>query len=174
MLSYIKTSKGHRTYNMIHLCKIIEKNLWRVCGLNVREEQRNFVASNIESIAEAYAVTNDGGLAFPRAVYDDDTLIGFVMIGFGTVGEENESDTIKNNYSLWRLMIDEKYQGKGYFRPIMDSVIEFIRTYPCGKAKLVWLSYEKENEHAAGLYKKYGFCENGEMCGDEIMAVMKL
>ncbi len=174
MLSYIKTGKGHRTYIMIHLCKITEKNLWRVCGLNVREEQRNFVASNIESIAEAYAVTNDGGHAFPRAVYDDDTLIGFVMIGFGTVGEENESDTIKNNYSLWRLMIDEKYQGKGYFRPIMDSVIEFIHTYPCGKAELVWLSYEKENEYAAGLYIKYGFCENGEMCGDEIMAVMKL
>ena len=89
MLSYIKTGKGHRTYIMIHLWKITEKNLWRVCGLNVREEQRNFVASNIESIAEAYAVTNDGGHAFPRAVYDDDTLIGFVMIGFGTVGEEN-------------------------------------------------------------------------------------
>ena len=174
MLSYIKTGKGHRKYTMIHLCKITEKNLWQVCGLNVREEQRNFVASNIESIAEAYAVTNDGGHAFPRAVYDDDTLIGFVMIGFGTVGEENESDTIKNNYSLWRLMIDEKYQGKGYFRPIMDSVIEFIRTYPCGKSEFVWLSYEKENEHAAGLYKKYGFSENGEMCGDEIMAVMKL
>ena len=56
----------------------------------------------------------------------------------------------------------------------MDSVIEFIHTYPCGKAELVWLSYEKENEYAAGLYIKYGFCENGEMCGDEIMAVMKL
>lgn len=48
----------------------------------------NLVALNIESLAEAYATRNEGNNALPLAVYDDKDLIGFVMIGKGTVGEE--------------------------------------------------------------------------------------
>jgi diamine N-acetyltransferase len=77
------------------------------------EEQKDFVAENVQSLAEAYATRNEGNNALPLAVYNDDDLIGFVMIGKGTVGNEDESDLIKENYCIWRLMIDKKYQGRG-------------------------------------------------------------
>ena len=87
---------------MIILKEITNKNIWDVCKLKVRKDQENFVAWNIESLAEAYATRNEGNNALPLAVYDNEQLIGFVMIGKGTIGEEEESDTIKNNYCLWR------------------------------------------------------------------------
>ena len=127
-----------------------------------------------ESLAEAYATRNEGNNVLPLAVYRDEDLIGFVMIGKGTVGNENESELIKENYSLWRLMLDKKYQGQGLGKQTMDAVMALIRTFPFGKAKKVWLSYEPENAHAREIYRKYGFVENGEMCDDEIVAVYEL
>ena len=52
--------------------------------------------------------------------------------------------------------------------------MNLIRTFPFGEAKKVWLSYEKENTRARDIYRKYGFVENGEMCGNEIIAVYEL
>ncbi|MGN0990047.1 MAG: GNAT family N-acetyltransferase [Candidatus Ventricola sp.] len=159
---------------MIHLEEITNRNIWKVCALEPFEEQKDFVAENIQSLAEAYATRNEGNNALPLAVYQDEELIGFVMIGKGTVGNEEESDLIKENYCLWRLMIDKKFQRKGWGRQTMDAVMALIRTYPFGEAKKVWLSYEPENTRAREIYHKYGFSENGEMCGNEIVAVYEL
>ena len=92
--------------------EITNKNIWKVCELEPFENQKDFVAENIQSLAEAYATRNEGNNALPLAVYNDAELIGFVMIGKGTVGNEEESDLIKENYSLWRLMLDKNTKGK--------------------------------------------------------------
>ena len=159
---------------MIRFEEITNKNIWKVCALEPFENQKEFVAENIQSLAEAYATRNEGNNALPLAVYNDDIRIGFVMIGKGTVGNENESDLIKENYSLWRLMIDKKYQGQGLGKQTMDAVMSLIRTFPFGEAQKVWLSYEPENTHARDIYLKYGFAETSEMCGNEIIAVYDL
>ena len=67
--------------------------------------------------------------------------------------------------------IDRLYVQEGLKDgPVMD----LIRTFPFGEAKKVWLSYEPENLRAKTIYQKYGFVENGEMCGNEIVAVYEL
>jgi len=159
---------------MIRFEEITNKNIWKVCALEPFDDQKDFVADNIQSLAEAYATRNEGNNALPLAVYNDDVLIGFVMIGKGTVGNPDESDLIKENYSFWRFMIDKKYQGLGLGKQTIDAVMDLIRTFPFGEAKKVWLSYEPENTHAREIYQKYGFAENGEMCGNEIVAVYEL
>ena len=159
---------------MIHFEEITNANIWKVCALEPFDEQKDFVAENLQSLAEAYATRNEGNNALPLAVYNDAELIGFVMIGKGTVGNENESELIRENYSLWRLMIDRKYQRRGLGRQTLDAVMALIRTFPFGEAKKVWLSYESENTRAGDMYRKYGFVENGDMCGNEIVAVYEL
>ncbi|MBO7673682.1 MAG: GNAT family N-acetyltransferase [Atopobiaceae bacterium] len=159
---------------MIRFDEITNKNIWTVCALEPFEEQKDFVAENLQSLAEAYATRNEGNNALPLAVYNDDVLIGFVMIGKGTVGNEDESDLIKENYCLWRLMIDKHHQRQGLGKQTIDAVIALIRTFPFGKASKVWLSYEPENTRAKAIYQRYGFVENGEMCGNEIVAVYEL
>ena len=159
---------------MIIFKEITNANIWKVCLLEPFENQKDFIAENMQSLAEAYATRNEGNNALPLAVYNDFDLIGFIMIGKGTVGNENESNLIKENYSLWRLMIDKKYHRKGLGKQTIDAAINLIRTFPFGEAKKVWLSYEKENTRARDIYRKYGFVENGEMCGNEIIAVYEL
>lgn len=159
---------------MIVLKEITNKNIWQVCRLQPFDYQKGFIASNINSIVEAFATRNEGNNALPLAIYDDQELIGFVMIGKGTVNDENEIDLIKDNYCIWRFMIDYKFQGKGYGKEALDVVMNYIKTFPFGPAKYVWLSYEPENKHAKMVYEKYGFKENGLMCDDEIMSVYEL
>ncbi len=162
---------------MIHLEKVTYKNALDVCGLSVHKSQYPFVADNEESLAEAYlAVTSDTSYAYPFAVYDDDTPVGFLMLGYNEAALEglDAPASLRDNYSLWRLMIDRRYQGKGFGRQAVQLALEFIRTWPHGEAELCVLSYEPENEVAKKLYQSFGFMENGEMDGDEIVAVLKL
>ena len=60
----------------------------------------------------------------------------------------------------------------------MELALEYVRSFPCGKADFCWLSYEPENEVAKKLYASLGFVEqpqfyNGEK-GEEIPAILKL
>lgn len=159
---------------MIHFEEVTNKNIWKVCALEPFDEQKDFVAENLQSLAEAYATRNEGGSALPLAVYNDDELIGFLMIGKGTVGNEDESALIKENYSIWRLMLDKRFQRRGLGKQTLDAAVELIRGFPFGSARKVWLSYEPENTRARDIYRKFGFVENGEMCGNEIVAVYEL
>ena len=102
-------------------------------------------------------------------------MIGFNEAVFGELlVEEEVPEVLKDNYSLWRLMIDEKYQKKGYGKEAVRLALDFIRTWPCGEAEYCVLSYEPENEVAQKLYHSFGFIETGEMEGDELIAVLKL
>ena len=96
------------------------------------------------------------------------------MIGCGSIGDEDEPESARDSYCIWRLMIDARFQGQGLGRKAMEAALSYIRTWPCGPAKRCWLSYEPENIVAAGLYSSFGFVENGERDGDEVVAVLKL
>ena len=159
---------------MIRLEEITNQNVWKVCALRPFDSQKDFVAENVQSLAEACATRNQGRNALPPAVYGEDVLIGFVMVGKGTVGNGEESALIRDNYCLWRLMIDRNFQGRGYGRQTVEAVLALVRTCPFGPAEKIWLSYEPENTRARDLYRRCGFAENGELCEDEIIAVYDL
>jgi diamine N-acetyltransferase len=164
---------------MIHLEPIDAKNVWDVLDLKIKREQKSFVAPNDISIVQAYTAQGTACSAFPFAVYNDKRVVGFLMIGYNEAalyeldGEEPPT-ALKGNYSIWRLMIDKRYQGRGYGREAIRLALEFVRTWPCGKAEYCEISYEPENEVARALYLSCGFVENGEKDGDETVAVLKL
>ena len=160
---------------MLHLKKADGSNIWELLKLKVSEAQRDFVAPNELSIIEAYIAITGNGHAFPFGIYDGDTPVGFLMIGFDADDYWTDAPKIaKGNYNLWRLMIDEAYQGKGFGKEAVSLALEFIKTFPCGSAEYCWLSYEQENETARRLYSSFGFKETGEMDGEELIAVLKL
>ena len=166
---------------MLHLEKINHKNVWDIVDLKVFKFQKDFVAPNRASIVQAYSVRDTKTVAFTFGIYNDKKPVGFLMIGF------NESDADRNpeegyeppkvydnNYTIWRLMIDKRYQKRGYGKEVITLALEFIRTWPCGNAEYCAVSYEPENDVARKLYLSMGFEENGEMDGDESVAVLKL
>ncbi len=160
---------------MLRLEKLTKRNVWKVMRLSVTKEQDDFVATNMQSVIEAYIERDEGGYAFPFALYDGDVPVGFLMIGYGADSADDDPPSVaEGNYCLWRLMIDKNYQGRGYGREAVALALDFVRTFPCGHAEYCYLSYEPENAVAAKLYASFGFCENGEKDGDETVAVLKL
>ena len=160
---------------MLKLKKINRNNIVEILKLGVFDNQKSFVATNNSSIIEAYIAITENNHVFTFGIYKGDTPIGFLMIGFDVnSGDEGAPKIAKGNYNIWRLMIDKKFQGKGFGKKAMDLALEFINNFPCGTAKYCWLSYENENDVARELYKSAGFVETDEKDGDEIVAVLEL
>lgn len=160
---------------MIRLEKIDSENVWKIVKLRVSEEQEDFVASNAESLIEAYLTLSEHGQVLPFGIYADDVPVGFLMIGYdGADCTDAPLRIAPGNYSLWRFMIDERYQRRGYGRAALTEALSLIRSFPFGEAEYCYLSYEAENETAKRLYAEFGFEENGETDGDELVAVLKL
>ncbi len=88
-----------------------------------------------------------------KAIYDGIQLIGFTMFGL-----ENE----RNRFELSRIMIDYKYQGKGYGAAAIRVIIsEMMRTLPyCDE---IYLSVIPTNKAAIHIYTKAGFIKTGEI-----------
>ena len=145
---------------MLELRKIDRNNVWQVARLKVKRAQADYVASNIESILEAFATREAGGIAAPFALYDGVALVGFAISA--------------GNYCLWRLMIDERWQGRGYGKQAIEKVVEYVRTKPFGEAEYCWLSYDPDNQRLGKLFTSFGFAETGEMDGEEVIAALKL
>jgi len=146
----------------------VTKDNWQeLIKLKVREEQKHFVASNLYSIAQAQFGDEYEGHwdLHPFGIYEGDTPVGFLMYAL------NFSHPKQQAY-IQRLMVDEKFQGKGYGKFGMEKMLELFRADE--RIKEVSISYEPENEGARKLYASLGFAENGEVVDDETVAVLKL
>ncbi len=130
-----------------------------ILKLRVAEDQEQFVAPNAKSIAQA----RDSDHAWYRAIYAGDTPVGFVML---YIDEE------KPEYYLWRLMIDEQYQRKGYGGQAIAQVLEYVRGLP--NANKVRLSYFPAEGEPLPFYEKLGFVKTGEWEDDEKVMELSL
>jgi diamine N-acetyltransferase len=141
----------------VTLREVTRENVRAVCALEVTPEQKNFVAPNAVSIAEAHFSPT----AWFRAIYADDTPVGFVMLS-----DEPE----KSRYYVWRYMVAAEYQGHGFGRRALELVIEYVRTRP--NATELLLSYVPGEGSPRDFYARLGFQDTGEQHGSE--NVMKL
>lgn len=132
----------------VSLREITSETVRAVCALEVRPEQRGYVADNAVSIAQAYFEPK----AWFRAVYADETPVGFVML-FQDVGAEE--------YFLWRFMIAGEHQGRGHGKRALDLVAEHVRGLP-GASELL-SSYVPGDDGPRDFYLRYGFVETGRV-----------
>ena len=132
---------------MVTLKEITCENLDEVLALKVDDGQRSFVSSNAESLAQGYVYSET---AFPFAVYDDDMIVGFIMMGYYEA---------KEYYTLWKLMIDKRYLNSGYGRKALELGIDYMRER-FGVSE-IYTGVVPENTVAKELYKSVGFNETG-------------
>ena len=144
--------------SIVILREVTKENLREILNLEVAPDQKKFVAPNAVSIAQAYF---DREIAWFRAIYADETPVGFVMM----VDNPSESE-----YYLWRYMIDARYQGFGFGWRALELVVEYVKTRP--NAKEFFTSCVPGDDGPYKFYEKFGFKPTGEMEDDEI--VMRL
>lgn len=134
----------------VTLREITEETVGSILRLKVAPEQEQFVANNAVSIAQAHFSKH----AWFRAIYADETPIGFVML-------HDEPDAAeKPVYYLWRFMIDARYQKLGFGRQALQLMIEHVKTRP--NATEFFLSYVPEEGSPRDFYASLGFVETGK------------
>ncbi len=126
----------------IHIRPIDDTNEWIVRKIKLKPGQEKYIESVDECIKEASTYHQWR----PVGLDNGEDIIGFAM--YGSFGP---------NKDTWidRIMIDEKYQGKGLGRKAMLKLIEIVsKEYG---VKVIYLSIIEENEVAFELYKSIGF-----------------
>ena len=119
---------------------------WKECiAMEVLKEQRDFVASNAYSLVQAQY------------------MVGFLMWG------EDEED---HDLGMCRLMIDKKFQKRGYGRAAVIKLMGLVRE-KYGHVSF-YTSFESENTVAGKLYMDLGFAKTGDLIGDEIVLMAQL
>jgi diamine N-acetyltransferase len=113
--------------------------------------------------------------ACPRmwSVHDGDLLVGFVMISDGIPEERLAADDdLVGPYYLWRLLIDEQLQGRGYGKAAIDAVVAYLRTRP--GADVLWTSCRAGPGSPQPFYLRYGFVLTGDVKWGEDLLRLKI
>ncbi len=143
---------------------LLSKEEWEVIlNLSTSSDQHSFIETSQECLDDAR--TNAYGMKWDfYGIYLETTLIGFAMHG-------RQTFRLLPFSMVWldRFMIDKKYQGKGYGKLAMQSILPKMRSgYRC---KNVFLSVFEGNIAAISLYEKLGFRKTlfKEPSGERIM-----
>lgn len=163
---------------MIELRKITGENIEEVIALEVAENQQDYLeTTNLRSFADAHILNADGIPANPIAIYADDIMVGFMMYIYDTMDHESFEKEVfygKKSYFVWHIMIEKRYQGKGYGKLAFEKMLMDIEKMPYGEAEYVSLFYHTSNNKAKTLYASFGFVDTGIIQDHSMLAIKKL
>ncbi len=150
---------------MLSLRPLSDANREAVEALRVSQGQEQFVSSVTDSLLEAAAEPD--GRALYWAVYAGEVPVGFVMIS----DEVGSPDYIP--HYLWKLLIDERYQGRGFGAATLDLIVDYFRGRP--GVEVLWTSAGQGNGSPIPFYERYGFEQTGEIVfDDEVLLRLEL
>ena len=144
-------------HDTVSLREITDENRAAVSALRVAPNQEQFVASVEDSFTDA--LDTPEGNPWYRAIYAGDEPVGFVMLSWDVETQPG----IRGPWFLWRLLVDQRYQGRGYGRAALDRIVEVIRAE--GATELL-SSYQPGDGEPWPFYEKYGFELTGEVDED--------
>jgi len=149
---------------VVTLEEITPENHEAVLALHVAAAQEKFVGTVQGALADAVAYPE--AKPWYRAVYASDgqagraVLVGFVMISWNV---EPEPPELIGPWFLWKLIIDERYQGRGYGAAVIRQIAQVVRAE--GATELL-TSYTPGDGGPGGFYERLGFVPTGELDQD--------
>ena len=142
---------------MLTLHPVDESNRSVLEALRTSPAQERFVSTVADSLLEAVEAAACQAIAW--GVYDGETPVGFVMIA----DEVDSSDCIP--HFLWKLLIDERHQRRGYGTATLDLIVEYFRERP-GVTEIRTSAGQGEGSPIP-FYERYGFVSTGEIVFDD-------
>ena len=121
-----------------------------------RPQGEHFVAPNAVSLAQAWLYRENGDV-FPFAIYNDDTVVGFMLL---------EEDMEEERLDLWRIMLPPEHEGKSYGTAAVALMIRYARE--SGRYRSIGLLCNAENHAARHIYDKLGFLPTGNICHGDV------
>ncbi|GAA1363834.1 GNAT family N-acetyltransferase [Catellatospora chokoriensis] len=139
---------------VVVLREITDDNRDSVLELHVSPGQERFVSSVRGSLREAAEYPH--AKPWYRAVYADGEPVGFVMLSWNV---EPRPPEIHGPWFLWKLLVDERHQGRGHGFEVVRQIAELVAAE--GATELL-TSYVPEDGGPAGFYERLGFVPTGE------------
>jgi len=150
---------------MTSLRRITADTVRTITALRISPQQVDYVATNAESIAEAYFHRE----AWFRAICAHDAPVGFVMLNDRSLLPASGDPS---PIGLGRFMIDHRYQRAGYGRAALQLVVDHVRART-SEASLV--TSDVPGPHSPeGFYVRSGFRPTGEVDGREVVLELPL
>jgi diamine N-acetyltransferase len=143
----------------VSLREIKRDDLRQILALSVAPNQKEYVATNAESIAEAYFHPE----AWFRGIWAGEKPVGFVMLEDWSLVEDAKPQPI----FLWRFMIDERHQRHGIGAKALRLVVDHARTRTEFDEMLT--AFVPGAEGPEAFYMKFGFERTGRTDGSEIV-----
>lgn len=140
---------------------VTRADLGPLFDLKTTEAQRAFVAPNEVTLAEAaYEVG-----AYVYTICADDVPVGLIALIDMTEHDNVAPEDEPTSAFIWRLLIGEKHQGKGYGK----AALEWSFDWACDRGRpRVSVEVEPGNDIAMKLYKSLGLQPTGVTYGDVI------
>ena len=130
--------------------EIERETLRQILRLKVGEAQAGFVASNAVTIAQAAYEP----CAWLRGLWVGETPVGLMaMIDLRPEHPDHEPGLTDDSAYLWRLMIDEAQQGRGYGVQAME--LAFAQARAWGRGRFL-VHVAEEPGSALPLYRRFG------------------
>ena len=143
----------------VHFEEITPDNWRKINALEVKEEQKHFVASNVAILARAFAYRKENSKVF--AIYNNVNPVGLIM-------QRDFKDGNNLICILDQFMIDQNYQGQGYGKASMELWLSMIKKEK--QYSVIELCYIEDDYIAEKLYKSLDFIRKLEGDdGDELV-----
>jgi RimJ/RimL family protein N-acetyltransferase len=108
---------------VVTLREISDDNRAVVLALCVAPQQERFVGGSVQgALEDAFEYPN--AKPWYRAIYADDEPAGFVMVSWNV---EPQPPEIIGPWFLWKLLIDQRHQGRGYGSEAVRQVAALVR-----------------------------------------------
>lgn len=148
---------------MLTISEITPDNLGAMLALRLRPGQDRFVAPVATSLAEAYVSRET---AWPRAILDDDEVVGFVM---GAFDPDNELHFFR--CGIWRLNVSGDRQGRGVGAFAVGAVADEAKRHGQDRLTVLWVPGDDGPE---GFYRRVGFRPTGETFAGQAVGELPL
>lgn len=149
----------------VRLQAITADTVRAVTRLAVAPDQQHLVAPNAVSLAQALFAPE----AWYRAVCCGDELAGFVMLEDQALAPVPPAQP---RITLWRFMIDARWQGRGVGSAALQAVIDHVRQR--GLYRRFYLSYVPAARSPERFYRAHGFLPTGEVDEGEVVMALDL
>lgn len=138
----------------IELRDVTTDNFDLVISLQVATHQRDFLHTNVESLAWAHVAPE----SHPLAIYAGDTPVGFANFGH-----------IPADGRCWIIlfMVDAAHQGRGIGRAALGQLL--ARMEEVSDRARIAVAVHPENAVAIRLYEAFGFRDTGKRQNGEMI-----
>jgi diamine N-acetyltransferase len=151
----------------VTLREITDENRRAVLALRVGTSQERFVGTVAGALRDARDIPE--GRPWYRAIYADEQPVGFVMLSWNVTPDPPR---IIGPWFLWKLLIDERHQGRGYGRDAVKLIADIARAN--GAAQLL-TSCVLAQDGPEPFYRRIGFTPTGDLdVNGEIILALRL